>query len=145
MKKRRALLASKLNLFDSASREKKRKKDSDFSSLLSPRCVDVRDPQLKTLFRSCMAEEECNEPLMYVSSEFLIGAWRTIYWCSFALTWYVLFSLFFFFFLPSLALGVSFFIVRCYKIRTVPRTSLLFRHYAKKDLKVSSDPWNKPK
>ncbi|KAF8945782.1 hypothetical protein BGZ47_001982 [Haplosporangium gracile] len=40
-----------------------------------------------TLFRGCKAEEECNEPLMYVSSEFLIGAWRTIYWCSFALTW----------------------------------------------------------
>ncbi|KAH7026747.1 LMBR1-like membrane protein-domain-containing protein [Linnemannia elongata] len=40
-----------------------------------------------TLFRGCKVEEECNEPLMYVSSEFLIGAWRTIYWCSFALTW----------------------------------------------------------
>ncbi|KAG0373070.1 hypothetical protein BGX24_012181 [Mortierella sp. AD032] len=40
-----------------------------------------------TLFRGCKAEEECNEPLMYVSSEFLVGAWRTIYWCSFALTW----------------------------------------------------------
>ncbi|KAF9106463.1 hypothetical protein BGX29_009398 [Mortierella sp. GBA35] len=40
-----------------------------------------------TLFRDCKVEEECNEPLMYVSSEFLIGAWRTIYWCSFALTW----------------------------------------------------------
>ncbi|GJJ69973.1 hypothetical protein EMPS_02322 [Entomortierella parvispora] len=24
---------------------------------------------------------------MYVSSEFLVAAWRTIYWCSFALTW----------------------------------------------------------
>ncbi|KAF9551160.1 hypothetical protein EC957_010046 [Mortierella hygrophila] len=40
-----------------------------------------------TLFRDCKVEEDCNEPLMYVSSEFLIGAWRTIYWCSFALTW----------------------------------------------------------
>ncbi|KAF9966985.1 hypothetical protein BGZ70_000525 [Mortierella alpina] len=40
-----------------------------------------------TLFRGCKAEEECNEPFMYVSSEFLVAAWRTLYWSSFALTW----------------------------------------------------------
>ncbi|KAG0301372.1 hypothetical protein BGZ98_008411 [Dissophora globulifera] len=40
-----------------------------------------------TLWRGCTDEEQCKEPFMYVSSEFLVAAWRTIYWCSFALTW----------------------------------------------------------
>ncbi|KAF9108448.1 hypothetical protein BGX27_008344 [Mortierella sp. AM989] len=40
-----------------------------------------------TLSRGCTDEQVCKEPLLYVSSEFLVAAWRTIYWCSFALTW----------------------------------------------------------
>ncbi|KAF9431336.1 LMBR1 domain-containing protein 2 [Entomortierella beljakovae] len=40
-----------------------------------------------TLYRNCKDEQLCQKPFLYVSGEFLVAAWRTIYWCSFALTW----------------------------------------------------------
>ncbi|KAK3818784.1 MAG: LMBR1-like membrane protein-domain-containing protein [Benniella sp.] len=39
-----------------------------------------------TLSQQCKGEE-CTEPLLFVSSEFLVAAWRMIYWSSFVLTW----------------------------------------------------------
>ncbi|KAF9161923.1 hypothetical protein DFQ26_004019 [Actinomortierella ambigua] len=40
-----------------------------------------------TLYRSCNPQDACKEPFTYVSQEFLVAAWRTMYWSSFALTW----------------------------------------------------------
>ncbi|KAF9969688.1 hypothetical protein BGZ73_007819 [Actinomortierella ambigua] len=40
-----------------------------------------------TLYRSCNHEDACKEPFTYVSQEFLVAAWRTMYWSSFVLTW----------------------------------------------------------
>jgi hypothetical protein len=32
----------------------------------------------------------CDPPLLFVSEEFLFGAWRTLYWIMFCLTWFML-------------------------------------------------------
>ncbi|KFH70825.1 hypothetical protein MVEG_03672 [Podila verticillata NRRL 6337] len=40
-----------------------------------------------TLYEGCPEAEECNKPFLYVSGEFLLVAWRAMYWCSFVLTW----------------------------------------------------------
>lgn len=32
----------------------------------------------------------CDEPLVYVSVDFLVGFWQTLYWTMFCLTWFII-------------------------------------------------------
>ncbi|KAF9424167.1 hypothetical protein BGZ94_008071 [Podila epigama] len=42
---------------------------------------------VRTLYEGCTEADACNKPFLYVSGDFLLVAWRTMYWSSFALTW----------------------------------------------------------